>query len=82
MYLGGPEHAAPFLDTYLTHGTLEARELRQLDAFRRFRWAVQAAYFAGRVESRDLTGVASQADNLRGLARARRGLAELGVGTT
>ena len=79
MYLGGPELATTFLDTYRAHGPLDAEELSELDGFRRFRWAVQAAYFAGRLAARDLTGVADQSDNESGLARARRGLAELGV---
>lgn len=81
MYLGGPGNAAAFLDTYRDHGPLGVDELRLLDSFRRFRWTVQATYFAGRVRARDLTGVAHQSDNRRGLANARRGLAELGVDT-
>ena len=79
MYLGGPDRATAFLSTYRTHGPLETDELQLLDAFRRFRWVVQAAYFAWRLAVGDLTGVADQADNEKGLDDARRGLAALGV---
>src|SRR4051794_38425518 len=81
MYLGGSTNAAAFLTTYEAHGPLDADELQLLDAFRRFRWVVQAAYFAWRLAVRDLTGVADQADNEKGLRDARRGLAELGLDT-
>jgi homoserine kinase type II len=40
----------------------------------RFRWAVQADYFARRVTGGDLTGVTGPADNERGLADAQRHL--------
>ena len=52
-----------------------------LDALGRFRWAVQAAYFALRLASHDLTGIANQAENEEGLDNARRGLAALGLGS-
>jgi len=79
MYLGGPDGASPFLDAYLAHGPLPAEELAMLDAFRRFRWAVQAAYFAWRVATDNLTGIADHAANQKGLDDARRGLAGLGL---
>ena len=82
MYLGGPELAAAFLTAYRDRGVLHGDEWGHLDAFRRFRWAVQAAYFARRVADADMTGVAGQADNERGPADARHGLAELGLSTT
>ena len=82
MYLGGPDRATAFLTTYLTRGPLEADELQLLDAFRRFRWAVQAAYFAWRLAVRDLTGLEDQAGNEKGLDDARRGLADLGLDTS
>jgi Ser/Thr protein kinase RdoA (MazF antagonist) len=82
MYLGGADRAHAFLATYRAYGPLEADEMQWLDAFRRFRWAVQAAYFAWRLEAREMTGVAGQADNEKGLDDARRGLARLGVDTT
>ena len=81
MYLGGPDDASAFLATYRTQGPLADDELQLLDAFRRFRWVVQAAYFAWRLAARDLTGVAHQADNQTGLDDARRGLADLGLDT-
>jgi homoserine kinase type II len=40
----------------------------------RFRWAVQADYFARRLVEGDLTGIADAAANERGLEDARRGL--------
>lgn len=79
MYLGGTERAAAFLATYRTDGPLEADEVQLLDAFRRFRWAVQAAYFAWRLAAHDLTGGVEQSDNHKGLEDARRGLAGLGL---
>ena len=79
MYLGGPRSATSFLDAYGTRGPLGSEELQLLDTFRRFRWAVQAVYFLGRLASNDLTGIQDQADNERGFADARRGLVELGA---
>ena len=81
MYLGGPERAAAFLSTYRTHGPLAAEEMQQLDAFRRFREAVQGAYFAWRLAANDLTGGIDQAENEKGLNDARRRLAALGLDT-
>ena len=81
MYLGGTDDATAFLDTYRAHGPLGSDEMQLLDAFRRFRWAVQAAYFAFRLASHDLTGIADQAENEKGLDDARRGLAALGLDT-
>lgn len=77
MYLGGTEHASAFLSTYLSKGPLSAGEMQHLDAFRRFREAVQGAYFAGRLASNDLTGGVEHADNEKGLADARRRLGAL-----
>ncbi|MFJ3407738.1 phosphotransferase enzyme family protein [Promicromonospora sp. NPDC090134] len=77
MYLGGPERAGAFLDAYSAAGPLDASELRHLDAFRRFRFAVRAAYFARRLTERDLTGIRDQRDNENGLEDARRGLERL-----
>lgn len=82
MYLGGPDSAATFLTTYRDQGVLPDDEWRHLGAFRRFRWAVQAVYFAKRLAEADLTGVTGQADNEHGLADAKHGLAELGLATT
>ena len=81
MYLGGPQNASAFLSTYQAQGPLAAKEMQHLDAFRRFREAVQGAYFAGRLASNDLTGGIDQADNEKGLKDARRRLGALGFGT-
>ena len=40
----------------------------------RFRWAVQADYFARRIAQNDLTGIDSPAGNEHGLADAHRHL--------
>jgi Ser/Thr protein kinase RdoA (MazF antagonist) len=82
MYLGGTESAAAFLSAYRAHGILGDDEAQHLDALRRFRWAVQGAYFARRIVEADLTGVPGQADNHRGLGDARSGLAELSLSRT
>lgn len=82
MYLGGPGNATAFLSTYRTQAPLGSEELAHLDTFRRFRWAVQAAYFAGRLASNNLTGITNRTDNDHGLTDAREGLAELGVKVT
>jgi homoserine kinase type II len=79
MYLGGPDEGSAFLSTYRSHGPLGSEELRWLDAFRRLRFAVQGAYFAWRLAANDLTGIADEADNEKGLRDARLGLTELGL---
>lgn len=81
MYLGGTEHAAAFLSTYLSQGPLTEEETKHLDAFRRFREAVQGVYFAGRLASNDLTGGIDHAENEKGLNDARRRLGALGLRT-
>ena len=40
----------------------------------RFRWAVQADYFARRITGNDLTGIAGPEENEKGLEDARRAL--------
>jgi Ser/Thr protein kinase RdoA (MazF antagonist) len=81
MYLGGPEHATAFLACYRTEGPVGEDEMRHLDAFRRFRQAIQGAYFARRLATNDLTGGVDRADNEKGLDDARRGLGALGLDT-
>ncbi|SFB13940.1 homoserine kinase type II [Nocardioides alpinus] len=78
MYLGGTQHAATFLATYAAHGPLGTDEMQHLDTFRRFREAVQGVYFAGRIATDDLTGVADATENTKGLDDARRRLRDLG----
>jgi homoserine kinase type II len=51
---------------------------RGLLAMLRFRWAVQADYFARRTVAGDLTGIADATGNEAGLEDARRGLDLLG----
>lgn len=77
MYLGGEQRATAFLDAYLDAGPLDRDELdRGLPTLRRFRWAVQADYFARRIATHDLTGRRSIhrcADAGSSCARGRRG---------
>jgi len=40
----------------------------------RFRWGVQANYFAWRIAENDLTGISGPQDNEKGLEDARRSL--------
>jgi len=78
MYVGGPGHAECLVEAYLRLGTIDPDEVdRGLSSLLRFRWAVQADYFARRIVTNDLTGVASSADNERGLEHARRWLDRL-----
>lgn len=68
MYVGRPVVAAylgqrPALADEILHG---------LDVFLRVRYAVQAGYFAWRITTNLLTGISGPADNLKGLADARR----------
>jgi Ser/Thr protein kinase RdoA (MazF antagonist) len=79
MYVGGPEPGEHLVQAYLRRGELPAAEVeRGLPVLLRFRWAVQADYFARRIIERDLTGVGGPADNEKGLEDARRWLARLG----
>jgi Ser/Thr protein kinase RdoA (MazF antagonist) len=78
MYVGGPDRAEPLVDAYLARGLLSSEEVeRGLVTMLRFRWAVQADYFARRVVTDDMTGIATAAENEKGLADARRGLGRL-----
>ena len=75
MYVGGPDRAGPLLDAYLDGGVVSGPEVaRGLPVLLRFRWAVQADYFARRIFTGDLTGIASPAENETGLEHARRWL--------
>jgi homoserine kinase type II len=82
MYVGGPGRAEHLLGAYLEQAVVTAAEVeRALAVLLRFRWAVQADYFARRIVERDLTGIDGPADNEKGLEDARRWLARLdGVG--
>jgi homoserine kinase type II len=75
MYVGGPDNGGPLIEAYLAEGVLPRAEVdRGLLTFLRFRWAVQADYFARRIANHDLTGIADQAENEKGLEDARRRL--------
>ena len=75
MYVGGPERASSLLDAYLADGAIPAAEVEHtLAPMLRLRWAVQADYFAGRIRTSDLTGVAGTHENQEGLDDARRAL--------
>jgi homoserine kinase type II len=79
MYVNGPQHASALIDAYLSGGGMERSELeRGLLPMLQLRWAVQADYFARRIATNDLTGIASPAENEKGLADAAGELARLG----
>lgn len=48
---------------------------RGLDVLCRYRWAIRAWYFAGRIADNDLTGIEDPAENVTGLMDARPHLA-------
>jgi homoserine kinase type II len=72
MYVGGPERAEPLVQAYLEQAALPRAEVeRGLLVMLRFRGAVQADYFAHRIATDDLTGIASAGENEVGLEHAR-----------
>jgi Ser/Thr protein kinase RdoA (MazF antagonist) len=76
MYVGGQDHAGPLIEAYLRHRVVPSAEAdRALPVLLRFRWAVQADYFARRIANHDLTGITGPADNEKGLEDARAGSA-------
>jgi Ser/Thr protein kinase RdoA (MazF antagonist) len=80
MYLGGPDRAAAMTDAYQSAGLLTPREIADgLPVMLRFRWAVQADYFAWRITANDLTGITGPEENGKGLEDARRALLGDGV---
>jgi Ser/Thr protein kinase RdoA (MazF antagonist) len=73
MYVGGRQREAELIAAYLSHGLLDRREVAHgLDAMLRFRWAVQADYFARRITENDMTGISGPWENEKGLEDARR----------
>src|SRR5579863_9440229 len=75
MYLGGLDAAADMIDAYLASGVLSRNEADAgLRPMLRFRWAVQADYFAFRITENDLTGITGPQENEKGLEDARRAL--------
>lgn len=68
MYVGGSDRADRLVAAYLAQGGLAESEVeRGLGVLLRFRWAVQADYFARRLVERDLTGIADDAGNEKGI---------------
>ena len=70
--MGGPDHAQALLRSYQGEGILTATEVEHgLAPMLRFRWAVQANYFAWRIVGNNLTGISGPQDNEKGLEDAR-----------
>jgi homoserine kinase type II len=76
MYVGGPAKASGLIASYRSHELLDDDAAAGLPAMLTFRWAVQADYFARRIASNDLTGLADAAENHKGLDDARLRLTE------
>jgi homoserine kinase type II len=75
MYVGGPGRAHRLIEAYIAQGALSRDEVeRGLTAMLRFRWGVQADYFARRIATGDLTGIDDAAENEKGLEDARKAL--------
>ncbi|MEH1055940.1 phosphotransferase [Micromonospora sp. CPCC 206171] len=75
MYVGGPRHAECLIEAYLKCRTVTRAEVEHgLSTMLRFRWAVQADYFARRLAVGDLTGISGNEENEDGLEDARRWL--------
>jgi hypothetical protein len=67
MYPGGPGSADSMIDAYRAAGPLTAAQIAYgLPVMLRFRWAVQADYFARRITENDLTGLAGPEENEKG----------------
>jgi Ser/Thr protein kinase RdoA (MazF antagonist) len=82
LYVGGPSAGKDLIEAYLRRGTLMAAEVRAgMDAMLRFRWAVQANYFAWRIAENDMTGISGPAENEKGMEDARRALSAWSAGT-
>ena len=70
-------------DAHQAAGLLFRQEITDgLPVMLRFRWAVQADYFAWRVISNDLTGITGPEENEKGLEDARLFLAADALNTT
>jgi len=73
MYVGGLDRAGVLLDAYVASGSLPSAEVeRGVSTMLKFRWAIQAMYFAWRIANDDLTGIDDPAGNEVGLADAKR----------
>lgn len=71
MYAGDEAAFSDVRDGYLAVAPLRAEEMAVLPTVVRFRWAVQADYFARRIQDHDLTGIDDASGNAEGLADAR-----------
>lgn len=72
MYVGGQESGGALVNAYLDQGVLDRSEMdKSLEPMLRLRWAVQADYFARRVTTNDMTGIAGSDGNEQGLEDAR-----------
>lgn len=81
LYVGDPDRGGPLVEAYLGQAVVPRAEVeRGLPTLLRFRWAVQADYFARRIAEHDLTGIDGPAGNEQGLEDARRWLGRLGGG--
>jgi len=72
MYAGDEATFTNVRDSYLAVAPIQLEEIAALPTFLRFRWAVQADYFARRIHDHDLTGIDDANDNVQGLEDARR----------
>ena len=72
MYAGGPSAAGDLIEAYLSAGPVGGDELEAaLPTMLRFRYAVQAFYFAHRIWVDDRRGIDGPEENLKGLRHAR-----------
>lgn len=71
LYAGNERIFSNALAGYLGVMPLRPEEVAALPGLLRFRWAVQADYFARRIWRHDLTGIAGPSENDDGLADAR-----------
>jgi homoserine kinase type II len=75
MYVGGSAVADELVSAYLDDGPIDHDEVAAgLETMIRFRWVVQADYFARRIADGDFTGI-DESGNDTGLDDARRHLA-------
>jgi Ser/Thr protein kinase RdoA (MazF antagonist) len=75
MYVGGPGRAGDLIGAYLREGVMSQAQVNNgLAVMLRFRWAVQADYFAWRITRNDLTGISGPEDNDKGLEDAHQAL--------
>lgn len=80
MYSGNERAGARVVEGYQSVGLIPDLEVKTyLPTFRRFRAAVQAAYFSERIHQANLTGMQDQAENLGGLSDSRLLLREAGM---